>query len=372
MLNFLYRFSETNHLLFLTTYPNKRVSKGLEGFFSGMLASHNIPIGKVIKLLSGSVAGAAIFVLIGWAFDISVFKSVFDGYQTMKVNAAICFLLVGIGLYAYKPEGRFQLIPSLSAALVLVISVTTLIQEFFNVELGIDTFFVFGRDVYGSVISGRMAPTTAFSFFLMALALFTKERRCGEKLIPFVFVPILQLISSIAVIGYFFNVPALFKWSFVSSMALHTAALIFLVSLVLSLHYPKKGFFGLLNGLGYGNLVARRIFPAIVVSILFLSFIRISASRLNLVTEEFGIVVFAYSFIIVSTAIVAIVAIQLNRIDKGRTEAESALSKLHQELKNEFDIATKQLLESQKKFQSIFELSPAGIAIADMGTSFKT
>lgn len=331
-----------------------------------MLASYNIPIGKVIKVMSVAVCVTAFLTLVGWFFDIPSFKSVFEGYQTMKVNTAVCFLLVGIGLMVYKPQSNFQFLPSITGALVISTALISVFQDIFNVDFGIDELLIAQSESIGMVKPGRMAPTTAVSFILIAFGLFTKEKRCGDKVIPFVVVPLLQLVSTIAIIGYFFKVPVFYKWSFVSSMAFNTAVLIFLISLILSLHYPKKGFFGLLNGTGYGNIVARRIFPALVVSILLLSFVRISASRLQLVTEEFGIIVFAYSFIIVSTVIVTIVAIQLNRLDRGRAEAQASLASLHNQLRMEFELATFQLQESQTKFRSIFELSPVGIAISDL------
>ena len=60
--------------------------------------------------LAVALVGAA--VLVGWAFDVTVLKSVSPHYSSMKPNAALAFVLVGIGLTLVRPadgDGRIQL-----------------------------------------------------------------------------------------------------------------------------------------------------------------------------------------------------------------------------------------------------------------------
>jgi hypothetical protein len=54
---------------------------------------------KFFALAAGAAAiTVGVFVLLGWMFDVSVFKSVLPGRVTMKPNAVLCFILCGSAL----------------------------------------------------------------------------------------------------------------------------------------------------------------------------------------------------------------------------------------------------------------------------------
>lgn len=82
-----------------------------------------------------------VIVLIGWTFDNILLKSLLPFLLPMKANAAVCFILLGSGMilseYYYTNRHAFYIGQS-SAILAGLISLLTLSEYAFNINLGID------------------------------------------------------------------------------------------------------------------------------------------------------------------------------------------------------------------------------------------
>src|SRR5712692_8375010 len=79
-------------------------------------------------------------VLVGWMLDIAAFKSILLGLPTLKVNAAVCFILAGVALWLFCGEyGGFQRwIARACALIVALVGLVTLSQDVFGWNFGID------------------------------------------------------------------------------------------------------------------------------------------------------------------------------------------------------------------------------------------
>ncbi len=120
-------------------------------------------------------------VLLGWAYDIPVLKSVLPGWVSMKANAAACFIMTGVALCLLaRPPGAFNprqaIFFSRLARLFIVpvglIAALTLGEYVFGWNPGIDHWLA--NEAFGAVGTthpGRMAPETALNFILLAVAL---------------------------------------------------------------------------------------------------------------------------------------------------------------------------------------------------------
>lgn len=67
------------------------------------------------------------------------------GHITMKVNSAINMILLGIAITLltkkkYSPKARYLV--TLIALIVLTVTILTLLEYFFNVDFGIEQFFI--------------------------------------------------------------------------------------------------------------------------------------------------------------------------------------------------------------------------------------
>ena len=56
-----------------------------------------------MKLAAAFTGG---LVLIGWAFDIAVLKSIQPGWFSMKANTAVCFIMIGVALWLTEDVPR--------------------------------------------------------------------------------------------------------------------------------------------------------------------------------------------------------------------------------------------------------------------------
>lgn len=189
---------------------------------------------KIAKLLSLAVVIAGIMVMAGWVFNISLLKSVFPAWTTMKVSTAISFILSGVTLYFIikAVEGDIDwaqiVLPAVSLIIILIMTVL-LLSNLMNVRTGVEDLFVKeGPGAIKTIITGRPAIPTMINFMLIALAgiltmLGNKNLRIQLKIIGL----IVASIGVLAVIGYLLNVAFLYYFveGISSAMACHTAIL---------------------------------------------------------------------------------------------------------------------------------------------------
>ena len=134
------------------------------------------------KYVSLFVAGVGILALIGWILDIQAMKSVVPGLATMKVNAAITFILSGIALRlanTEKPARASRSIMQACAALVALIGLLTLGEYAFGWNLGIDQLILKDLQTPPASFPGRMSVTTALNACLLGLAFLLLDYKLG-------------------------------------------------------------------------------------------------------------------------------------------------------------------------------------------------
>ena len=123
-------------------------------------------------------------VVVGWINEIAILKSVLPGWVAMKVNTAICFILIGIAvLYApYSnifPDSKLSRLISqvawLCGQLAGLLALLTLVEYAFGWNPGIDQWLIQEPpSALATSIPGRMTPETALCFVLLAVALWIR------------------------------------------------------------------------------------------------------------------------------------------------------------------------------------------------------
>ncbi len=112
----------------------------------------------------------ALLALIGWVFNIPVFKSILPQWPAMKFNAAICLLLSGITLYLLnKPSLSLteKKVAHLFAFIILFAGLLTLSQYLFGYNAGIDELFWKDDSAAATAHPGRFPLIAALNFTMI-------------------------------------------------------------------------------------------------------------------------------------------------------------------------------------------------------------
>jgi PAS domain S-box-containing protein len=284
------------------------------------------PVVKTVAVLS-IVSG--FLVITGWIADIEILKSIAKGLPSMKMNSAICFVLSGgvLLLLSQKQRPRHYFQTVLSSVIALT-GLITLGQDITGLNAGIDEWLVSDRDVMlpAKAAPGRMAETTAFCFSLLGLSfLIIHSRSSIIKLTVQYALHLVTFVAFLAIIGYAYKIPSFYSLSFISSMAFPTSILLCMLSIAATFINPSLGITGMFTGKTTGSIMARRLFPIMVFLILIMGYLRLQLHWQNMVNEDFGIALFAISFVLLSLLMISVTAKYLDKIDNRRNKAEEEL-----------------------------------------------
>lgn len=128
----------------------------------------------VVLVASGFVALLGSLVLVGWHLRMPSLIRFLQNDSVMVYNTALCFLLMGIALYAVATK-RPRLAMG-SGSIPLVISALTLSEYFFAINLGIDQALMREYVERHVPFPGRMAVATAIGFLLSSGSILLMSR----------------------------------------------------------------------------------------------------------------------------------------------------------------------------------------------------
>jgi len=177
------------------------------------------------------IALSALSVLIGWAFDLPLLRSVLPGAVEMKANTAVGLLLDGVALFMLggqpKPPAR-HFAQALSLA-VTMLGIATLAQYAYGWQLGIDEALFWDTANAYNVHRGRMSPYTAGAFFAAGLALAALSSK-RLRFVVWAGGTLVIAIGATSALGYLWNARELVTDRIVPPVALNTALLLMLLA----------------------------------------------------------------------------------------------------------------------------------------------
>lgn len=215
----------------------------------------------LVTLLTGVV------VLAGWVTGLALLKSVLPGLVQMKANTAIGFICCGFALWLLVRHPERRVLIRALIAIAIAIGTLTAFEYLSRRDLGIDQLlFSEPAGAVGTMAPGRMAPTSAFCFVLIGLALLLIDRPSTRN------VHASELLAGIAgfvalqtFLGYLFGLRFEFEFERYTQMALHTAAAFVALAFGILLARPDRGLMTVVSASGGGGRTARNLLPAALI-----------------------------------------------------------------------------------------------------------
>jgi signal transduction histidine kinase len=300
----------------------------------------------LVRLASGTMFLIGLAALFGWLFDLRALKSMLPGFATMKANTAIAFMFAGISLRftKWREPGRWQTrLAQLAALGVILIGATTIAEYVFDRSFGIDELIIVngGDSQQLAAHPGRPAPASAASILMLGLALLLlpTSGTAARRTVQFLAVAVL-LISALALLGYWYGVESLYRIHPYNSMALHTAATLFIASIGILGSRTDFGLVAPLKSQSMGGMLARRLLPAMLVIPAVLGRLRLEGQQLGLYGLEFGMAFFTITNMVLVSTFVWLCARSLNQADQQRQLAAEQLAKHRNELAHALRVNT--------------------------------
>ena len=198
--------------------------------------ARHVPGFVTFAALLAIIVGVA--VLVGWALDIGVLKSLLPTWVAMKANTALCFILIGVAALSAAralaavdaANSKLLAYVGVSCALLVgLIGSLTLAEYLSGWNPGIDQWLL--SEPAGAIAtshSGRMAPESALCFLLLAIALVASRRAKGSSAITVTAIGSGLSVTALALaamLSYLTPQLGTFGWFGFTLMAMHTALL---------------------------------------------------------------------------------------------------------------------------------------------------
>jgi PAS domain S-box-containing protein len=292
--------------------------------------------------------------LIGWMFNITLFKSVLSQYTPMKVVTALCFIFSATSLAAihYGKNAQWKSkLPKILGSIVAVIGLLSLFvyikvtatgnesslteAPFFNSFLGIET---------------RMAMLTALIFLIIGISLLllsTGKLQHGN-IVHAIIIP--ALVSGYIVpISYILGVQHLHQ-IMNTAVALNTGISICAICVIMLFSVPDSWLMKVFTSKYAGGFIARRLIPWMLILPLVIGWLRIYGERNNIFESEVGVVLVALAYTLCFLYLLWVNGREANKTDEKQRKAEDDIN------------------EREVKFRNIFESSNDAIVLLDTAT----
>jgi len=285
---------------------------------------------KLSRGLCWVLIGLAALVLIGWVFGVEKLKRIQSDWVAMNPLTGVCFCLLGFALMrrAAEQSSRIQTRIAFGASvLVLGMALSRILGYATGVDIGLDGWLF--RSALANDVAGpnRMAPNTAVSFCLSALAVMlldVQTRRRGHR--PSEYLAMLQgILALLALFGYAFGVHRFYGVAAYIPMAVHTAGMFLVLCAAILLARPDRGMMSIFISDSAGGVMARRLLPAIVLLPPMLGALRLMGEHRGLYETEFGVALHAVCMVGILTLLVCFTSSSLHNSERQRHEAALAL-----------------------------------------------
>jgi PAS domain S-box-containing protein len=241
----------------------------------------------------------------------------------MKANTALGLVMAGVSLWLSTTRDGYSRTTTTLAAVAGTLGLVTLIQDIIGWNTGIDELLFVDATADGW--PGRMAPNTAFCFVAFGAAVAVAHR--GNRLwLAHTIALVSVLITLVALIGYLYDVEALYSVGTLRTIAFHTALFHLLLAVGLLFAYPSGGLMTSIVSDSLGGTMARRLLPIAIVLPVVAGWLRLQGQSAGLYGLGFGVALMAVSSIIAVAAMIWWSATSLGHMEAERRRTEKEFS----------------------------------------------
>ncbi|HEX6124509.1 MAG TPA: ATP-binding protein [Pyrinomonadaceae bacterium] len=232
---------------------------------------------------------SGILTLLGWVFDIQRLMDWNNSGITMKANAAICVMLLGLALVMAVDPVRYRVAIRATAGFAALIAFLTLSEHLLGIDIGIDTLlFDESAGAPATAAPGRMGPPAATTFTMLGTALiFTTGSRRTRRAAGWIGIVALT-ISTLPLLGYLYGASQLYGIARVTGIAFQTATVIAVLSIGVVTVAREFGLIELIEGETAGSMMFRRLALPLVLVSLFIGWLRVVGQEAGLYDTAFG------------------------------------------------------------------------------------
>jgi CHASE3 domain sensor protein len=180
--------------------------------------------GNSPRYAGAAVALFGLLVIASWFAHWQQILQMLPDSAPMQFNTALCFVLLGAGLFLLTTR-RANFAQWLAVPAVLL-TFLTLPEYLAHRDFGIDQMFLKPFFEADTVYPGRMSPLTAFCFILAGSGIIVANagRKWAHRLTATgVLACIVGVIAFVALFGFLFHIAPAYSWGSYSRMAVNTA-----------------------------------------------------------------------------------------------------------------------------------------------------
>jgi len=270
-----------------------------------------------VPFMAGAVVAImGALVLAGWALNLPIVTQLSQG--------GVSFALAGGSLTMAVRPNRTPTTEAIQQTLAAAVATIAILTFYEYVRGGSSAFdlLLFGERLHdASPLAGRIAPNSAASLLLFALALLSiphDQRRHDFRAQMFA-APGL-FIALVAILGYVFDVRGMYSLSQSSGMALPTAIAHLILGVGIIFAVRDRGVASLLMDEGAAGVLTRRLLPAALLAPVVLGIVRLAGESAGIYETEFGTSLFALASILIYVILVLWSARVLRNSDKERVD----------------------------------------------------
>jgi diguanylate cyclase (GGDEF)-like protein len=304
------------------------------------------------------VAAASAVTLCGWLLNNPSLASLLPGVALMRVSTAVGLIAAAVTVWMLHTRAVSPLCRAVARALgatLVLLGALAMAQDLLGLNFGMDRVML--REFPLAVLiahPGSMALASSFSFVFIGLALLTLKaaRASVASWAHWLIVPPL-LVATLAMMGYAYDVSALYQVKAHTSMAVHTAASFFVLSLAVLAADTHYGFASISVSDTAGGVVSRRLLPTLPVMIFLLDWVAVQGQRHGLYDSHFNLVLTVLLNTAVCVIAVASTATTLHKVDLTRQRGEAEILSLNAGLELRVEERTQELAQVSSQLRLV-------------------